>query len=110
MQPRSADAIAAVLTVVRERRCRFAVLGGGTAPSAGSSNVEGGVTIDMRRIDAVRLVEAPPEGGRSAELAVQVGGGARWADVYKLLEPRNMSAVGLRNSLTGVVGSILGGQ
>ncbi|KAK8135212.1 FAD binding domain protein [Apiospora sp. TS-2023a] len=114
VQPRSADEIAAVLTVVRESRCRFAVLGGGTAPSAGSSNVEGGVTIDLRRMDAVRVLDAPPKAGggsspASDDLSVQVGGGARWADVYRLLELRNMSAVGTRNSLTGVVGSILGG-
>ncbi|KAK8078575.1 hypothetical protein PG996_004745 [Apiospora saccharicola] len=109
VQPRSADEIAAVLNVVRERRCRFAVLGGGTAPSAGSSNAEGGVTIDLRRMDDVRMVDAPKTDWSTNDPVVQVGGGARWADVYRLLEPRNMSAVGTRSSLTGVVGSILGG-
>lgn len=41
---------------------------------------------------------------------LNVGGGAIWADVYRELDPRNLSAVGTRNSLTGVVGSILGGK
>lgn len=42
--------------------------------------------------------------------AVQVGGGVIWADLYRFLDPYNLTAVGTRNSLTGVVGSILGGK
>jgi hypothetical protein len=33
-----------------------------------------------------------------------------WADVYRYLDPLDLSAAGTRNSLTGVVGSILGGK
>ena len=44
------------------------------------------------------------------ESQISVGAGGLWADVYQTLESRNMSATGARNSLTGVVGSILGGK
>lgn len=41
---------------------------------------------------------------------VGAGAGAVWADVYRELDPRNMSATGTRNGLPGVTGSILGGM
>ena len=41
---------------------------------------------------------------------LKVGGGAVWQDVYRRLGSEGLSAVGTRNSLTGVVGSILGGK
>ncbi|KAK9784142.1 putative Bifunctional solanapyrone synthase [Seiridium cardinale] len=96
VQPHSASQIAAILGVVREKQCRFAILGGGTAPFRGSSNVEGGVTIDLQLMNDVRLSYPNEIGNEGA--AVHVGGGARWADVYTLLDPLNMSAVGTRNT------------
>lgn len=56
----------------------------------------------MRRMREIAFVEG-------TDLQVSVGAGNLWADVYRALQPWNMSAVGTRNSLTGVVGSILGG-
>lgn len=57
----------------------------------------------MQRMKSVQLVD-------NDLLHVKVGAGAVWADVYRELDPRNMSATGTRNSLTGVTGSILGGM
>ena len=57
----------------------------------------------MQRMKSVQLVD-------NDLLHVKVGAGAIWADVYRELDPRNMSATGTRNSLTGVTGSILGGM
>ncbi|KAM7185569.1 protein of unknown function (DUF3328) domain containing protein [Rhypophila sp. PSN 637] len=104
-QPLSASEVADVLHIARTRRCPFAVLGGGTSPFRGGSNVQGGITVDLQLMKAIGLLDYGQEG----EQAIRVDGGAIWADVYRELDPRNLSAVGTRNSLTGVVGSILGG-
>lgn len=41
--------------------------------------------------------------------SLRAGGGVVWADVYLVLDALKLSATGTRNSLTGVVGSVLGG-
>jgi FAD/FMN-containing dehydrogenase len=103
VEPQDAAAVAKVLTVAKIHQCQFAVLAGGTSPFRYASNAEGGITIDMQRMKSVQIVD-------DHLLHVKVGAGALWADVYRELDPRNMSATGTRNSLTGVTGSILGGM
>lgn len=83
--------------------CRFGVLGGGTSPFKGASNIEGGIPIDMSLMNS--LNSDPDPGHITAG-----GGGQSWAGVYRFLGPRNLSSAGTRTSLTGVVGSVLGGQ
>jgi FAD/FMN-containing dehydrogenase len=103
VQPDNAQDIAIALGVVRKFGCHFAVLGGGTSPFKGASNAHGGVTIDLYALNTVKFTSSEKKHAR-------VGGGAIWADVYRYLDPKNMSAVGTRNSLTGVAGSIIGGR
>ena len=103
VQPRRAQEVANALGVVRKHGCKFAVLGGGTSPFRGASNAHGGVTFDLRRMNNIEFSD--PEA-----LLLSVGGGTLWADVYSYLDPRNLSATGTRNSLTGVAGSVLGGK
>lgn len=61
----------------------------------------GGVTIDLRRMNAVELAT----NGSFA----RVGGGAVTADVYSALDARNMSFVGGRVGSVGVGGFATGG-
>jgi FAD/FMN-containing dehydrogenase len=103
VQPLSPEEVALALSVVKSHGCHFAVLGGGTSPFRGASNAEGGVTVDLYALNEIKFV------GRD-ESYISVGGGNIWADVYQFLDPKNLSAVGTRNSLTGVAGSILGGD
>jgi FAD/FMN-containing dehydrogenase len=91
------------LGVARSHSCQFAVLGGGTSPFAGASNIDGGITIDLSLLRSLSARD-------SQSLLIDVGGGNLWTDVYRFLDARNLSAVGTRNSLTGVAGSILGGK
>ncbi|KAH8821358.1 hypothetical protein F5884DRAFT_827612 [Xylogone sp. PMI_703] len=102
VEPQNASDVAKILAVAKVHWCHFAVLAGGTSPFRYASNADGGITIDMRRMKSVQIVD-------DQLLHVKVGAGAIWADVYRELDPRNMSATGTRNSLTGVTGSILGG-
>lgn len=102
IEPQNAQDVSDILSILRQHECHFAVLGGGTSPFRGASNADQGVTIDMRRLKGISFVDDKP-------LLVNVGAGCVWADVYDALDRWNMSATGTRNSLTGVVGSILGG-
>ncbi|KAI9675990.1 MAG: hypothetical protein M1822_008376 [Bathelium mastoideum] len=90
------------MSVIRRHQCHFAVLGGGMSPFYGASNADGGITIDMGRMKDIAFVD-------EANLHLKVSAGSIWANVYRALESFNMSATGTRNSLTGVIGSILGG-
>ncbi len=105
MKPQSSNEVAEGLKIIVSHSCIFAVLVGGTSPFKGGLNAEGGVTIDLRRLNSVRLLE----GGKNDSPAVEVGGGTTWARLYEFLDKRNLSSAGTRNSMTGVVGSILGG-
>ncbi|WPH01297.1 Hypothetical protein R9X50_00413500 [Acrodontium crateriforme] len=100
--PRHNRDVAEILRVIRKFNCHFAVLGGGTSPFKGASNADAGITIDMQSLRDLDVVD-----GENAH--VVVGAGNLWAHVYAALAPFNMSATGTRNSLTGVIGSILGG-
>ena len=102
VRPRGTEDVASILAIAREHSCHFAILGGRRSPFKGASNAEGGITIDMTLLKYLDL--------HSDLMQITVGGGSLWADVYSFLDPRNLSATGTRNSLTGVAGSVLGGE
>jgi FAD/FMN-containing dehydrogenase len=82
---------------------RFAIRSGGHTPNPNQSNVESGVTIDLRGLNALHQPE-------DREDLLQVGGGSEWDSVYGLLEKSGRSAVGSRESSVGVGGFITGGM
>lgn len=67
----------------------------------GASNAQGGITIDLRKLDDV-VVDEGLEWAR-------VGTGNKWKRVYEVLEPLGRTAVGGRDGEVGVGGFILGG-
>ncbi|KAK5115415.1 hypothetical protein LTR85_009875 [Meristemomyces frigidus] len=79
----------------------FAIRSGGHSPVAGAASVEGGVLIDLGGLNEV----CPSEDGHS----VSIGAGAKWMDVSKVLDQRDLAVVGGRNSAVGVGGLTLGG-
>ncbi|KAJ4990702.1 6-hydroxy-D-nicotine oxidase [Stagonosporopsis vannaccii] len=103
VQPRNAEDVShAVKTLVSfPEPCEFAIRSGGQTPYAGASNIEGGVTIDLQHISAVRY--------DANNSLVEVGSGARWSDVFTTLEPLGVITTGGRASTVGVGGSTLGG-
>ncbi len=81
--------------------CQFAVKSQGHAPAAGFANIDGGVTIDMTGLNTTAL--------SSDHSVLSVGAGAAWIQVYKYLDPFNVSVAGGRNGLVGVGGLMVGG-
>ncbi|KAI7337301.1 hypothetical protein KC315_g2375 [Hortaea werneckii] len=100
-EPEDSVAVAVTILLSRLTQCPFAVKSGGHAAFANASNIEGGITINMARMNEVELSED--------ESVAKVGPGNTWYDVYTALEDRNLTVVGGRVADIGVGGLTLGG-
>lgn len=69
---------------------------------AGASNIEDGVTIDLSLLKQVQVSDN--------RKIVFVGGGARWEEVYRVLDALNLAVAGARVIDVGVGGLTLGGK
>ena len=94
------DDVRAALAFARGQGLEVAVRGGGHSV-AGACLTDGGLTIDMRRMNGARV---DPEAA-----TITVGGGACWADFDAAAQPHGLAATGGRVSTTGVAGLALGG-
>ena len=90
------------LLIVQFLHCQFAVKSGGHAAFKGASNIDSGITIDLKNLKQVTV---------SADRTfTKVGAGNHWADVYSRLDPLGLSVVGGRVADIGVGGLTLGGK
>ncbi|PHH66619.1 hypothetical protein CDD81_6456 [Ophiocordyceps australis] len=85
----------------KQNNCRFAIRSGGHAVDARASNIEGGVTLDLRGLSKIDL-----DLDRSTAL---VGVGNTWDAVYTKLDALNLGVNGGRVAGVGVGGLTLGG-
>ena len=99
-QCESADDVAAAIAHAREHDLEIAIRSGGHSVT-GASLSDGGLVIDMRRMNSVVV---DPQ-ARTAT----VQGGAVWADFDRATQPHSLMAPGGRVSTTGVAGLTLGG-
>jgi FAD/FMN-containing dehydrogenase len=91
-----------VLQTLIDTECHFAIKSGGHDFSAGSSNADSGVTIDLVRLKQVKISKD--------KKSVKLGAGLRWVEVYAALEKEGLLVIGGRISNIGVGGLILGGK
>ncbi|EXJ75709.1 uncharacterized protein A1O5_00216 [Cladophialophora psammophila CBS 110553] len=99
--PENAKEVSTVLQVAQDLQIPFAVKAGGHGVYSGASSIEGGILIDLSRINAV---EVAPD-----RTSVSIGAGAKWGDVYGKLDQMGISVPGGRISTVGVGGLTLGG-
>ncbi len=100
VQCEGAGDVRAALAFARDNGLEVAVRGGGHSV-AGACLTDGGLTIDLRRMNAVSV----DPGARTAT----VQGGAAWGDFDAACQPHGLVATGGRVSTTGVAGLTLGG-
>ena len=100
-KPSSTEDVSAVVLLSRLTQCHFAVKSGGHAAFAGGSSAEGGITVSLEKLNKVRL--------SCNKKKVTIGPGNRWADVYRKLDPRDLTVAGGRVSNVGTGGLTLGG-
>lgn len=99
--PQNALAVSFTLLVLRYTNCQFAVKSGGHATFVGGSNINGGVTIDLVNLNSLHL--------SADKKTTSIGSGNLWVDVYKYLDPQNLTAIGGRVADIGTGGLTLGG-
>jgi FAD/FMN-containing dehydrogenase len=68
---------------------------------AGSSNIENGVTIDLRDINRIQVSDD--------HSTTKVGPGLKLANLYETLDGMGLSVISGRDSNVGVAGLTLGG-
>ena len=88
------------MKAIRQTRVPFAVKSGGHSMNPGFSSTKG-ILISMHPFDTVIF--------HANNQTVDVGSGLIWDDVYKALEPYNISVLGGRVTGVGVGGFVLGG-
>ena len=99
-QCESVSDVQAALAHAQANGLEIAIRSGGHSV-AGASSVDGGLVIDMRRMNSV---EVDPE-ARTATVA----GGATWSDFDRATQEHGLATTGGRVSSTGVAGLTLGG-
>ncbi|RDA85711.1 hypothetical protein CP532_0724 [Ophiocordyceps camponoti-leonardi (nom. inval.)] len=101
MTPQSADDVSRIVRILTRNRCQFAVKGGGHNANPGANSIDGGVSIDLVRLNTANLAR-----DRSY---VSLGAGLTWGRAYDAF---NNSQVGFPGGVcegVGVGGVSLGG-
>jgi FAD/FMN-containing dehydrogenase len=101
LTPTSSEDVALSVKALVSRGVEFAVRGGGHTLNAGAANIQGGVTIDLRRLNKTTL--------NDDQSIASIGAGSVWADVYQTLDPLKLAVAGGRAGDVGVAGLTLGG-
>ncbi|KAL2171199.1 hypothetical protein VTG60DRAFT_3510 [Thermothelomyces hinnuleus] len=103
VKPTSAEQVRTLVAALRPHAgtTAVAVRGGGHTPFAGSANVQGGITIDLRGLKGVTL--------SADKSTVEIAAGETWASVYAELEKHGLTVAGGRVGRIGVAGFLLGG-
>ncbi|KAF1954780.1 FAD-binding domain-containing protein [Byssothecium circinans] len=100
-KPNSVLEVSVQVLISRLTQCPFAVKGGGHAAFAGSSSIQGGITVSLEKLNQVSV--------SSDKKIASIGAGNRWLNVYQSLEKEGVSVVGGRVATVGVSGLTLGG-
>ncbi|KAI1431618.1 FAD-binding domain-containing protein [Xylaria sp. CBS 124048] len=102
VNPGTAQEVAEVMKILTKYETQFAVRSGGHNYNPGFASInESGVLISLSELDTLTLADN--------EKSIKVGSGTLWQDVYELLVPNWLVAIGARVGNVGVGGLVLGG-
>lgn len=99
--PRSTSDVSRAMKTLIRHSAPFTVRGSGHSAFPGASNIQDGVTVDLRYMNQITV--------SMDKRSVSVGPGNRWIDVSEALDPLGLAVVGGRSATVGVSGLILGG-
>ncbi|KAI1778061.1 FAD-binding domain-containing protein [Hypoxylon cercidicola] len=100
-EPKSAEDVTKFLRIIKANKVQFAIRGAGQQPLEACSNIDGGITISLRRLADIEL--KPEEG------TVAVGAGALWGPVYEKVQAAGLGVGGSRSAKGGIGGLALSG-
>ncbi|KAL1872041.1 hypothetical protein Daus18300_004410 [Diaporthe australafricana] len=101
VEPGDAAEVARVLEIAVENQCQIAIKSGGHSTNRDASNSVGGVTIDLVRINHVKLLDDHTQ--------ADFGPGLILRDAYASLQPYNLTNLGGRTADVGLAGYTIGG-
>ncbi|KAI9148105.1 FAD-dependent monooxygenase yanF [Paramyrothecium foliicola] len=102
VQPRNTDEVSQVVrAIVAVPDAHFAIRSGGHMSSPGSNNIVDGITLDLSNLKEITF--------NSATQLASVQPGARWNDVYPVIESLGLMVTGGNIGDVGVGGYLLGG-
>lgn len=99
--PGSTEQVAEAVTQFVANECRFSIKGGGHSAIPQAANIDDGILMPMHRFDAIDI---DFEGG-----SVQVGAGVLMGDIYRTLDPHNLTAMVGRYGKVGMGLSVAAG-
>ncbi|KAJ6780618.1 hypothetical protein PWT90_03502 [Aphanocladium album] len=99
--PATAQEVSLVLTTLIRHNSPFTFRSGGHTAHGNGSNIDDGVTVDLKRLNTIRLSDD--------RRSVSVGAGLRWGDISAVLDPLGLAVLGGRDADVGVAGLLLGG-
>lgn len=99
--PATAQEVSLVLTTLISHHAPFTFRSGGHTAHDNGSNIDDGVTVDLKLLNTIRLADD--------KKSVAVGAGLRWGDISAVLDPLGLAVLGGRDADVGVAGLLLGG-
>lgn len=99
--PGSTEQVAEAVTQFVTNECRFSIKGGGHSAIPQAANIDDGILMPMRRFNAVDI---DFEGG-----SARIGAGVLMGDVYRTLDPHNLTAMVGRYEKVGMGLSVAAG-
>ena len=104
VRPTCTEQVSAIIQLCAKQNVSVSIRGGGHSYTCQGSK-RGGVMIDTRLLNSIRLVAEGEEGGDRVEL----GAGLTWGEVLRYLRPRQYSIVHGQCTSVGVAGFALHG-
>jgi FAD/FMN-containing dehydrogenase len=94
--------VSVLVLLSRLTQCPFAAKSGGHAAMKGASNIPNGITVSFEKLKKISLAKD--------KKSVVIQPGNNWGEVYKTLNPKDVTVTGGRVSVVGTGGLTLGGE